>query len=406
MPDEASTGRPRRRWRQRFLRATCAFVCLALLDAVAGWVLIRDGRFRGRPVPPYDLVFNPAQRDHLARMVKAPDPYTRFDPLLGWSIIPGGASADGLYRANAAGFRAGREYDPAPPPGVIRVAAFGDSYTHGAEVRNNEVWTQALESGRPDLEVLNFGVNGYGADQALLRFRRDGAKFNPDVVLIGYMIENITRHVNLYRPANAHETASVAVKPRFRLSTSGALEFIPCPAASLPELKSAVESGSLLATILRDDYWVARAPAAYTGSPLFISSLGRLIYGAYENAGRDPRGLYENVRSEPFQVTRALLTQFHHEAISSGAEHAVVLIFPDVGAVYDYIDTGSAYWSSLSDALQNAGVPAFDLTPTVAAGVAQFGLPRFFVGNHYSPLGNAVIAEAIHHDVLAPVLPP
>ena len=93
--------------------------------------------------------------------------YIAFSPALGWTVKPGGASD--LYRANDQGLRADRNYDLAPAEGVLRILAFGDSFTHANGVPNAQTWEARLEAMDPGLEVLNFGVPGYGLDQALLR---------------------------------------------------------------------------------------------------------------------------------------------------------------------------------------------------------------------------------------------
>ena len=105
--------------------------------------------------------------------------YYRPDPDLGWTIRPSThVAAAGTYQAttsNGRGLRSLREYAPEAPPGVLRVAAFGDSFVHGDEVDDQANWPAVLERSRPDLEVLNFGASGYGPDQALLRWERDGS---------------------------------------------------------------------------------------------------------------------------------------------------------------------------------------------------------------------------------------
>jgi hypothetical protein len=80
-------------------------------------------------------------------------------------------SKDGLYVSNSAGIRSNREYNLIAPPGVTRIVAFGDSFTHGDEVPNQETWEYLLEQSRDEVEVMNFGVQGYGADQAYLRYK-------------------------------------------------------------------------------------------------------------------------------------------------------------------------------------------------------------------------------------------
>src|SRR5690348_16745610 len=101
--------------------------------------------------------------------------FLAYDPDLGWAPRPGARSADGLQRVDAGGIRRDGETALAPPPGVLRVALFGDSFTFGDEVALGETWGAALERGIAargiEAEVLNFGVNAYGIDQAFLRWQ-------------------------------------------------------------------------------------------------------------------------------------------------------------------------------------------------------------------------------------------
>ena len=49
--------------------------------------------------------------------------YLTYSAALGWTIKPGGRGES--YRANAQGIRADREFARVPPPGSLRIAAFG-----------------------------------------------------------------------------------------------------------------------------------------------------------------------------------------------------------------------------------------------------------------------------------------
>ncbi|MBC8500294.1 MAG: hypothetical protein ISS25_02670 [Nanoarchaeota archaeon] len=41
-----------------------------------------------------------------------------------------------------------------------------------------------------DYEVINLGVSGYGTDQELLMLKKEGLKYNPDIVVLGFYMEN------------------------------------------------------------------------------------------------------------------------------------------------------------------------------------------------------------------------
>ena len=67
-----------------------------------------------------------------------------LDAHLGWRPPPG--FSNDREHVNAQGLRSTREYAPVPAPGVLRIAAFGDSFVYGAEV--------ATEISPGELEVV------------------------------------------------------------------------------------------------------------------------------------------------------------------------------------------------------------------------------------------------------------
>ncbi len=157
--------------------------------------------------------------------------YVVFDPELGWTIRPNGAKRG--YRANSVGHPGRpRVSRSRPPAGILRIAAFGDSFTHASDVPNAHTWHRRMEEMHPKLEVLNFGVPGFEPGQALLRYRREGIKFHPDIVLIGFMSENINRVVNTFRPFYFPKSGVPFAKPRFALRR-GELVLVENPIRSL-----------------------------------------------------------------------------------------------------------------------------------------------------------------------------
>ena len=62
--------------------------------------------------------------------------------------------------------------------------AFGDSFTFGEGVDYGKRFTDIPESDNTHLEIINFGVPGYGLDQELILFAREGLKYSPDYVII------------------------------------------------------------------------------------------------------------------------------------------------------------------------------------------------------------------------------
>ena len=111
------------------------------------------------------------------------------DPVLRVELKP---NASGIV--NSAGFL-GQLVPQAKPPGTFRVVGLGDSITmyQSAERRNYlQVAESALREsvGRANLEFLNFGVGGYDTTQEVHQFELRGQRYQPDVVTVGYCIND------------------------------------------------------------------------------------------------------------------------------------------------------------------------------------------------------------------------
>ncbi len=121
------------------------------------------------------------------------------DPALGFRLTPGTPAqiyrnADGTetrvtYTINPDGYR-GKRLREEKPSGTTRVAVLGDSFVFGTGVGDEGTLPRTLErffdrSSPPDgrVQVLNFGVPGYGVEQLLVRLQRDALRYDPDVVL-------------------------------------------------------------------------------------------------------------------------------------------------------------------------------------------------------------------------------
>ena len=107
------------------------------------------------------------------------NPFTIYDPILGWTVAPSRQNATGQDASSAEGLRAPRvgmsfadrrtRHSGLPEkPATVRVALMGDSMTYGSEVRCEDSWGHALEAQLgPAVQVLNFGVSGLRIESSL-----------------------------------------------------------------------------------------------------------------------------------------------------------------------------------------------------------------------------------------------
>jgi lysophospholipase L1-like esterase len=117
-------------------------------------------------------------------------------PGLAYELRPGAEmriGPDHLVRTNAAGMR-GAEIPQGPADCTI--AVLGDSYTFGFAVDQRQVWPAVLEQRLREalparvVRVLNMAVTGYSTRDEVLAFRHKGLGFEPDLVIIGYVLND------------------------------------------------------------------------------------------------------------------------------------------------------------------------------------------------------------------------
>jgi len=375
------------------LRIALALLLAGVLaDVCTSLFLIHDGLFFGRPLPPFGALTHPRQNETLAKMAAQANGTWVFDRELGWSWRPSSSSEDGLYVINALGARGPREYPRAPAGGKHRILTFGDSFTFCDEVRAEASFQVQLEELAPDFEVLNFGVSGYGTDQAWMRYQRLGRDLGAEIVCLGLMLENIGRNVNRYRPLWATFTGVCVTKPRFLLTASGELELVPQPYATREELHAAILDGSVLDRVAEHEYWLGR-PFVPTGR---LSAIARLACGFLAYRERSPARLWHAPEGEPFRVTLALLESFHRQALADGIRLAPVLLFPAKEDLRDYALSSGPYWNALFDELARRGIPYVDLIAPLAARARELDeepcTKSLYQGGHLSHAGNAVVA--------------
>jgi hypothetical protein len=375
-----------------------ALVLLAVLEAgSAAALLLLERRF--------DIVYSGTQRftllDHqrqaLEAMLAGMAHYSDYDPELGWTIMPNGRSE--LYRANGQGIRSDSDYAALPPPGVLRIAAFGDSFTHGTDVSNEDTWPAIVEDLSPQTEALNFGVGAYGLDQALLRYRRDGRTFRPHVVLIGFLSENINRSVSVFRPFYVPRTGAPLAKPRFRFDGA---EFVlqPNPLPTRGSYRALIDGeAGIVERLGRHDFFYQRGFRRY---PADFSFSARLAYTAYQHLAlqgpfRDvPGGRVFNERSEAYAVTRRLFDDFYAEVVADGAVPVIVL-FPHQADLRRFKGSGTRTYSPLSEHFRARGYRYLDMLDGITRYESIKGEGSMFVktGGHYSRAGNEMVARTV-----------
>ncbi len=129
-----------------------------------------------------------------------------YDRYRGWGLKP---NASGLYnregvafmRVNSGGFR-GPDYSKRKPPNTYRVAVLGDSYAQAMQVPYHETFSAVMQRHLAEcpalrgkqIQVLDFGVDGYGTAQELITLRRQAWEYSPDAVVLEFFPGNDIRN--------------------------------------------------------------------------------------------------------------------------------------------------------------------------------------------------------------------
>jgi hypothetical protein len=327
-------------------------------------------------------------RRRVPRIVGGREPYYPHDSLLGWKTKPGGSTR--LYRASTQGIRADRIYAPFPPAGVARIAAFGDSFVQGNEVANPDAWPALLEGLRPGLEVLNFGVGAYGVDQSLLHYLRDGTRLHPHVIVIGFMTENIHRHVNRFRPFYSKRPYSPWAKPRFALQGEGLL-LVPNPLPRRRDYRALLrDEEAALARLGAGDYYWERIWRPTRLAWLPSARLASWAAASWSDTRTLVDGSY-NPRSEAFEVTARLLEAFSDAVLEQGSL-PFIAIFPQRSDL-EAIRAGKARpHQPLLDRLAARGLAYLDLSDCFEQ---TPGPVEFMPADHYAPATNRRVAGCL-----------
>ncbi len=325
------------------------------------------------------------------------DPDSRrdqLDSILGWVYAAGwNANQDVI---NSQGIRATRDFPAVPAAGVTRIAVFGNSFTYGTEVSTEEAWSSRVNELSTDLEILNYGVGGYGTDQSLLRFMRAGAALCSEAVIMGFAPVNLRRTVNVYR-----RFVSVGeqprTKPRFRLADDQ-LELIDSPIRTISDWMRLIEDPKAIQSVGVNDYWYE--PLVYENPFYDWSATVRLgshlwirIRRRYIGENRLVRGGVFNVASEAFEIQLALLRRFVELADKAGVEPAL-LVLPDRESLVALLEGRPSIYQPLVDSLLGSQVTVLDASQAFSSVTSANDLARLFMpGGHYSPSGNELVAK-------------
>ena len=253
--------------------------------------------------------------------------FFRSDVDTGYSLREG---TEGWWRSegeayitiNSAGLR-DREHSKSKLPSTFRIAVLGDSYAEAMQVPMEAAFWRVLEPNLQacpafharQIEVINFGVGGYGTAQEILTLRHRAWAYSPDLVLLAFLSGNDVRN-------NVRSLEGDPMRPYFVYKDDALV--LDTSFRQLPGFR-------FRQSIMRNGgYWLLD----HLRTLQLLREPRRFIKGGENSQPQSEVGLDVTVYVEPvdpvwkeaWRVTEGLIVQMRNEVREKGADFIVVTL--------------------------------------------------------------------------------
>jgi len=289
--------------------------------------------------------------------------HCEYDPDLGWRHAPNKQVPD-LYgngvglTTNSQQLRGVGDYALENSDDRYRVLCLGDSFTMGYGVGDEDTFPALLAQEHKAIDTINMGLGGYGIDQAYMSYRRDGTKFDVDVLLFSFIVGDFFR-------MNPQGNVADLGKPVLEL-VDGDPVAINTPVVNLLDV------------------------------PGFGTRLTRLWHTSCLS-GLIPKSLdvpaaKEGAKEQPFVPVSLRIFEILRDQSKERGQVFAMAMLPTQA------DVGKKRLPLIDDwlipQLKKRGIPLIDVRPAFKK-VPNTELPGHFTMGHYSRRGNRVAAKAL-----------
>jgi hypothetical protein len=356
------------------------------------------------------------------------------DASRGYALRPG---MKGWYRKegksfvtiNGDGLR-DREHAKVKPPATFRIALLGDSYPEALPVSLEESFWAIMEKklfecgafGGKRVEVINFGVSGYGTAQELLTLRERVWDYSPDLVMLTITTNNdISDNSRVLKktdqiPYFVYQDNKLALDDSFKQTSKfqwrqSVLNSIGRWIFDHSRLIQAIDQGhhgfkiwlaSKRAKAVTSEVKIDRPAPAASEDELGVDNV---VY-------REPR---DAVWEDAWRVTEGLIAMMSDDVRNHGAKFLVITlsngiqVYPGAEVRQNFmqrVGVGDLFYPDrrIGMLCQSEGIPVITLAPQMQAYADQNKMfLHGFAGNlgygHWNQLGHRVAGELIAQDL-------
>jgi hypothetical protein len=275
------------------------------------------------------------------------------------------------------------------------ISLYGDSFTWSSEVDSEHAWSNIL-SKMTRTRVSNYGVPGYGTDQAFLRFFHN-TDDQAQIVFLNHLSQNIMRNVNQYRELISPGDGS-RFKPRYILDQRGHLALVRLPSFSETEYYGAIRNPE---RYLPHEFFVPGGPSGiqYFSFPYTWTTLK-----AFQNFHVKAVLLGRHVAhaefympdhlSKALPITSGILTRFHEEARIRGKIPIITTI--PTGRDLEFFRKKN-YWpyQALIDQLSQQQIEVLNFGDGIMRHLGTKDIDVLFknISGHFNETGYRILAE-------------
>ena len=230
----------------------------------------------------------------------------------------------------------------------------GASQTFGESVNDDEVYVSLLNKKFNDIEVLNFGVRGYGTDQMLLYYENEARNYDLDITILAFAFHHMPRNIRSF---------TFYAKPYF-IRNGNRLGLLSTPVPSefelfdknIPKFNKYILNNSVLLRI----------------GLKYIRAIRK-------------RQLYKE-ESDVWNLTKAIVTKFSN-IVKKNNSHFILL-----NIEHEYKELEPA----LQKLANEHNIDLINLGPTLRNALDS-GIPAQIPNNdHWSAVGHKIVSNAIH----------